>query len=109
DVFIVDDTLQAGGRVYPIVQDVIVLSDAAPRDPKTFAEDIQFTFGEEWKTYGAMLPEHRKEFDQYFDLIDLASLKQARVCDLGCGMGRWSFFAKDHCKEVILVDFSDAI
>jgi ubiquinone/menaquinone biosynthesis C-methylase UbiE len=24
-------------------------------------------------------------------------------------MGRWSFFAKDHCREIMLVDFSDAI
>jgi len=24
-------------------------------------------------------------------------------------MGRWSYFVKDHCKEIILVDFSDAI
>src|SRR5205823_14169167 len=33
----------------------------------------------------------------------------ARVCDLGCGMGRWSYFLKDRCKEIVLVDFSDAI
>jgi hypothetical protein len=28
---------------------------------------------------------------------------------LGCGIGRWGHFLKDQCKELILVDFSEAI
>src|SRR5690606_4214648 len=55
------------------------------------------------------LPEHREEFERYFDLVDWKSMANARVCDLGCGMGRWSAFAKDRCREIVLVDFSDAI
>ena len=31
------------------------------------------------------------------------------MCDLGCGIGRWSFFLTDKCKELLLVDFSEAI
>jgi SAM-dependent methyltransferase len=110
DVSLTPAGLRVGSLTYPIVKDVIILSDPHHRtDPATFAEDIQFTFGEEWKTYNTVLPEHRQEFTEYFDQVDLNSLQQSRVCDLGCGMGRWSYFVKDHCKEIILVDFSDAI
>jgi len=43
------------------------------------------------------------------DLVDLGTLRDSLVCDLGCGMGRWSFFLKDHCRALVLVDFSEAI
>ena len=55
------------------------------------------------------MPEYLEEFENYFDLIDAAELKDKRVCDLGCGKGRWSYFLKDKCREMVLVDFSDAI
>jgi SAM-dependent methyltransferase len=110
DIEVREDSLRVGSYSYPIVQDVIILSDPGHRsDPRAFAEDIQFTFGEEWKTYSAILPEHRDEFERYFDLVNLQDLQSARVCDLGCGMGRWSYYLKDACKELVLVDFSDAI
>lgn len=147
------------GRVYPIVEDVIILLDPAQYPPalrnrieghnqKTapmfgssthtpakagdislrispagenknsasdlpvglhFAEDIQFTFGEEWQRFPEILPEHKNEFSQYFDLVDISHLKDSRVCDLGCGIGRWSYFLKNRCRELVLVDFSEAI
>ena len=114
------------GHRYPIVGDVIVLlepSQYSPRlahrlgstgvsdgpPPMAFAEDIQYTFGEEWTAFPEILPEHEREFYQYFDLLDLSALKEWRVCDLGCGIGRWSFFVSKLCREVVLVDFSDAI
>jgi SAM-dependent methyltransferase len=103
DVAVTGNTLSVRGRIYPIVNDVIILGDDAA------APDIQFTFGREWETYSGILPEHQKEFFEYFDIVDLNALKQKRVCDLGCGMGRWSYFLKDLCRELILVDFSDAI
>jgi SAM-dependent methyltransferase len=28
---------------------------------------------------------------------------------LGCGSGRWSYYLKDRCQELVLVDFSEAI
>ena len=126
NILLRSDSLVVGQQRYPILHDVIILTDplqytafvrAALDDPaeaprprvQGFAEDIQYSFGEEWKGYGRILPEHEREFTQYFDLVDLASLRQARVCDLGCGAGRWSYFLKDLCKEIVLVDFSDAI
>jgi SAM-dependent methyltransferase len=121
-----DEGLIVDQRVYPIVDDVIILLDQAQYPPglrdklKTqkgqaalhspeFAEDIQFTFGEEWQRFPKILTEHSSEVLQYFDLVDLQDFKDLRVCDLGCGIGRWSYFLTDKCRELILVDFSDAI
>ena len=39
--------------------------------------------------------------------VDIEKLQEKRVSDLGCGNGRWSYFLKDKCREIILVDFSD--
>jgi len=118
--------VKAGNKKYPVVDDVIVLlepsqyspdlrkkldsySDKTAEPSGSYAEDIQFTFGEEWKSFSEILPDHRREFEQYFDIIDLSTLKNKRVCDLGCGIGRWSYFLKDIAKELVLIDFSDAI
>lgn len=108
-------------RSFPIIDDVIVLLDPAQYPPvlsnerkveeqlPDFAKDIQFTFGEEWKKYPDILPEDKNAFFQYFDLVNLPDLSDARVCDLGCGIGRWSYFLKDACRELVLLDFSEAI
>ncbi len=118
--------LLVGKHFYPIVDDVIVLldpiqyteplkkrlkitTDKINNKSSEFAEDIQFTFGEEWQKYSRILPEHKQEFLQYFDLIDMNRIKNKRVCDLGCGIGRWSYFLRDKCKELVLVDFSESI
>ncbi|TMQ50367.1 MAG: class I SAM-dependent methyltransferase [Candidatus Eisenbacteria bacterium] len=110
-------------RSYPIVDDVIIClppeswpgelrarlgAFKSPGAPDV-AEDIQFTFGEEWKVFREVLPEHEDTVQQYFDLLDPNGLTNARVCDLGCGMGRWSYFISRHCREIVLVDFSEAI
>lgn len=125
DISLSSTNLRAGDRVYPIVNDVIVLLDTA-RLPQAlaaklginnsaapasahFSEEIQFTFGEEWKYFSKVLPEHEAEFKMYFDLIRSEELSDAVVCDLGCGIGRWSYFLKEKCKNLILVDFSEAI
>jgi len=126
DVSLEKDALRVGARRYPILDDVIILLEpvqytaevrhrlslrGAQALPmlKEFAEDVQFTFGSEWTEYDRILPEHEAEFAKYFDLVDLKSLEGKRVCDLGCGIGRWSYFLKGKCRERILVDFSDAI
>jgi SAM-dependent methyltransferase len=121
------DRIVVDGRGYPVIDDVIVLlppeqwpagmrgrlsgtAAGTGTTPKAgFAGDIQFTFGEEWRRFPEILPEHEKEFHQYFDLVDVDSLANARICDLGCGIGRWSHFLKDRCRELVLLDFSEAI
>ena len=103
------DSLRVDDRRYRIINDVIVLLDDAGPVVPLFAEDIRLTFGAEWQAFPHVLPEHRLEFDAYFDLVNLAGLANARVCDLGCGNGRWSYFLVQHCREMVLIDFSDAI
>lgn len=127
DIVLNEQFLRVKDVSYPIVDDVIILLDSNKQSPYVrnrlsttaqtptvssphpFAKDIQHTFGAEWTAHGEVLPEHEKEFSQYFDLVDLNSLRAARICDLGCGSGRWSYFLKNRCKELVLVDFSDAI
>ncbi len=120
------DRVIADGRAYPVVDDVIILlqPERWPEGLKervtatvsgaaaaggAFAGDIQFTFGQEWQKYPEILPGHEDEFKLYFDLVDTGKLAQARVCDLGCGIGRWSYFLKDKARELVLLDFSEAI
>ena len=126
DVCVGDEAVTVAGRRYPVLDDVILLAEPSrlppavaarlgalgspdPASSAAFAPEIQFTFGEEWKQYGDILPEHEEEFGRYFDLVDLSALQDGRVADLGCGIGRWSHFLVGHCREVVLVDFSEAI
>ena len=113
------------GRRFPIIDDVIVLihpaqyppsvrtrlqvSEAKIGQPTAFAPDIQETFGREWQDFPDIMEEHRQEFHQYFDVVDVQRLNGLRICDMGCGIGRWSHFLQGNVREIILVDFSDAI
>ena len=75
------DRLILDGCHYPIIDDVIILLDPPQYPPivrkrlgpvnspskleaSDFAEDIQYTFGEEWKIFSEILPEHEREFRQ---------------------------------------------
>lgn len=126
DISVAQDSIVVDGRRYPVVDDVIILLDPARYPPsllqqryqpdngtdsevKSFSEEVQFSFGEEWRTFSSILPEHQEEFDQYFDLVDIGSFANARVCDLGCGIGRWSYFLTGKCREIVAIDFSEAI
>lgn len=133
-----ETALTISGTTWPVVDDVVILldrchwpatlaaridarevesahgGDAACREnvsERPFAEDIQYTFGAEWQEFSEILPEHHDEFEACFDLVDVHGGESVdkRVCDLGCGMGRWSHFLRDHVRELILVDFSEAI
>ncbi|MEW6543814.1 MAG: class I SAM-dependent methyltransferase [Nitrospirota bacterium] len=106
DVCVEPDRLRVNGLEYPI-EDEVVLLDGGRLSPD--AAEIQATFGAEWKCYDGMLPDYERQFAGYFDLVPFEALKQARVCDLGCGMGRWSYLLKRRCRELVLVDFCDAI
>jgi SAM-dependent methyltransferase len=124
DVELTPSSLRVGELHYPIVDDVIVLLDPDQYPPELkgrlarktrgtlvtdFAADIQATFAAEWRSFSEILPEHEKEFKDYFDVVSLDTLGGRRVCDLGCGSGRWSYFLVGWCRELVLVDFSDAI
>ena len=116
------DSVTIDERKYKIVNDVIVVLEAPylpdqrgggnsssliPRHKnKEFSTNIQSTFGQEWNAFPDILPEHSQEFEQYFDIVDLESLKGKRIADLGCGIGRWSFFLKEIASEMILVPIS---
>ena len=120
------DRLMVGDCSYPIIDDVIILlepsrypdsvkqrvdsrKDGLKGESSDFASDIQFTFSREWQAFPHIIPEHEREFHHYFDLINLEDMKDLRVCDLGCGIGRWSHFLQARCRELILLDFSEAI
>ena len=124
DVALEDGRLRVGAASYPIVNDVIILVEPAKysnlvrralgvgrAEPASgaFSEDEQHSFSEEWTRFSSVLPSHTRTFQRYFDLVDLGELAGKRVCDLGCGNGRWSWFVKDACRELVLVDFSDGI
>lgn len=127
DIHVEDQSILVSGTRYPVVDDVIVL--LSPEEYPEYLKDrmrsqssdvdlshtaqgttaVQRSFGSEWTSFPEILPEHMAEFYTYFDLIPLESLEGKRVCDLGCGIGRWSSFVREHCREVVLVDFSEAI
>jgi SAM-dependent methyltransferase len=126
EISIKKNLLQVQNKYYPIVDDVIILlektqytqfvakqlqvTNQIPAHSNLgIATDVQYSFGEEWKNFSQILVEHEKEFYQYFDIVAIDKLREQRVCDLGCGNGRWSYFLKDHCRTLIMVDFSDAI
>ncbi|MBK6881203.1 MAG: class I SAM-dependent methyltransferase [Elusimicrobia bacterium] len=114
-VTVTEDAVRVGEAVYPVIDEVIVLlpperrPGAGAAGGAAFAPDIQATFGAEWRTYNEIKPEHAGEFQRYFDLVDLGALRGARVADLGCGIGRWAHYLADRCREIVLVDFSEAI
>jgi SAM-dependent methyltransferase len=125
-VLVEDDAVVLDGLRLPVVDGVILALDPSRWPPgartrggpdagstamatATFAPDIQDTFGQEWTAHGHVLPEHAQEFADYFDLVDVNALAAARVADLGCGSGRWGTFLAPLVRDLVLVDFSDAI
>lgn len=125
DIYIEPGMLCVGKERYPIIDDVIILLDPAQYTDKVkmaltqsagtdnqlmeYSKPVQQSFGAQWEQYDEILPEHQAEFEQYFDIVNLDLLKESRICDLGCGIGRWSYFLREKCREIVLVDFSDAI
>lgn len=121
DVEVFEKSISIDGRSYDVVEDVIILlgkrwkrnTAAKLRRQEVSSEnstgDIQYTFGAEWQKFPELLPEHQLEFEQYFDVLPVDEIKGKRVCDLGCGSGRWSSFLSELASEVVLVDFSEAI
>jgi SAM-dependent methyltransferase len=125
-VHLSDVGIVVDGHTYPVIDDVIVLLDpsqypAAIRSRlnesksterlPAYAPAIQAHYSQVWQAWSDYEPWYEREFHGYFDLVELQSLDGARVCDLGCGMGRWSRMLAERAniREVVLIDFSEAI
>ena len=111
EVRLMGTDVAVGGHTFRIDRGVVLLDERpVHRDTaRGTGDDVRRSFSEEWQTYGAILPEHEEEFAAYFDIVDLGSLSDSLVLDLGCGSGRWSAKLATNCGAVALVDFSDAI
>jgi SAM-dependent methyltransferase len=73
------------------------------------AARTQASFGYEWAHFDDWTASGDTNFQQYFGDLDLTRLKDARVLDAGCGMGRHARLLGPHVRELIALDFSDAI
>jgi SAM-dependent methyltransferase len=79
--------------------------DAAAR----LAARTQASFGYEWTHFHRWDDSGDINFRDYFETADLAALRGGRVLDAGCGMGRHARQMAAHARQVIAVDFSQAI
>jgi SAM-dependent methyltransferase len=73
--------------------------------------DTVDSFGHEWTEFNTFRDDEVKVAgDQYFDIIDSNIIsKESLVLDIGCGMGRWSYYIADKVKFVEAVDPSEAV
>ncbi len=68
-------------------------------------------FGQEWQSFSHSdinIETLRDQFRRYFSLVDLDTLKAARVLDVGCGSGRWAWFLAPYVEQLHCVDASAA-
>jgi SAM-dependent methyltransferase len=73
------------------------------------AARTQASFGYEWMHFHRWHDSAETSFRDYFETADLAALREARVLDAGCGMGRHAREMAAHARRVTAVDFSRAI
>ena len=67
------------------------------------------SFGFEWQKFSKMLNEWEKNFNFYFQPVKTDFLKDRTVLEVGCGKGRHTYYIAKIAKEIIAVDFSQAI
>lgn len=89
------------------------IRDGIPRFIDTPAEQsarrTQASFGYEWTHFNEWQPSGETNFNDYFQGLDLASLKGSLVLDAGCGMGRHARQIAPFAGRVVALDFSRAI
>jgi SAM-dependent methyltransferase len=73
------------------------------------ARRTQASFGYEWTHFHDWKQSGETNFNDYFQGLDLSSLRGALVLDAGCGMGRHARQIAPHAGHVVAVDFSRAI
>jgi 2-polyprenyl-3-methyl-5-hydroxy-6-metoxy-1,4-benzoquinol methylase len=62
-------------------------------------------FGYEWAHYAQILPESRAQLQRWLGSTPLASFKDKRVLDVGCGMGRNPYwYLQEGASEVVAAD-----
>jgi SAM-dependent methyltransferase len=69
-------------------------------------------FGDEWNHYrqdAVPSGEFEVEFENYFNIIDLESLKDSVAADVGCGSGRWAKFMQSRVKHLYCIEPSSAL
>lgn len=87
--------------------------NAIPRFVRTPSDEnarrTQASFGYEWTHFNDWKPSGATNFNDYFQGIDLDSLRTSSVLDAGCGMGRHTRQVAPFAERVVAVDFSLAI
>jgi len=73
------------------------------------ARRTQESFGYEWTHFNDWKQSGETNFNDYFQGLDLSSLRHALVLDGGCGMGRHARQIAPHAANVVALDFSRAI
>jgi SAM-dependent methyltransferase len=80
------------------------------REPTdALSERTRASFGYEWTHFSEWKDSGEQNFLDYFRGIEHAHLRDARVLDAGCGMGRHARQIAERCRIVVAVDFSAAI
>jgi SAM-dependent methyltransferase len=91
----------------------VPIRDGIPRFVETpedaLAKRTQQSFGYEWTHFDDWAPSGTTNFQDYFNGIDLQSLRRARVLDAGCGMGRHARQLAPYVDRLVAIDFSRAI
>lgn len=90
----------------PIVNGIPRFIDTPPED---LARRTQASFGYEWTHFNDWQRSGAVNFNDYFAELDLRTLRDAVVLDAGCGMGRHARQIAPHARQVVAVDFSEAI
>jgi SAM-dependent methyltransferase len=94
------------GLEAPIRRGIPRFVDVADDDT---ARRTQESFGYEWTHFSDWRPSGETNFNDYFQSLDLESLRTAVVLDGGCGMGRHARQIAPFARRVVAMDFSRAI
>jgi SAM-dependent methyltransferase/uncharacterized protein YbaR (Trm112 family) len=83
--------------------------NAAPDHALSMQRETARSFGFEWQAFSDILPDYESNFRWYFEHVRPDSFKQKLVLDAGCGTGRHAYYMAEAAREVVAMDFSQAI
>jgi SAM-dependent methyltransferase len=99
-------TCSVCSRQVPITGGIPRFVDAPENET---ARRTQASFGYEWTHFNDWQPSGETNFSDYFEGLDLSSLRGRLILDAGCGMGRHARQIAPHAGRVVALDFSRAI